>query len=114
MQIIFESRHTTRGALREEALLRVRFVLRRLGAIVPRVKVMFTDINGPRGGVDKHCLLEVKTEKSGVLVISSLARDWRTALDEGLDRLVRGLTRTLHRQHKSVRGRLIKPDAESL
>jgi hypothetical protein len=49
-----------------------------------------------------------------VLVISSLARDWRTALDEGLDRLVRGLTRTLHRQHKPVRGRLIKPDAESL
>ena len=114
MQIIFESRHATRGALREEALQRVRFVLRRLGAIVPRVKVMFTDINGPRGGVDKHCLLEVKTEKSGLLVIASLASDWRTALDEGLARLVRGLTRTLHRRHKPVRGRLLKQDAESL
>ncbi|WNO04685.1 HPF/RaiA family ribosome-associated protein [Rhodoferax mekongensis] len=114
MQVIFESRHPQGGALREEALRRVRFVLRRLGAVVPRAKVMFTDINGPRGGVDKHCLLEVKTEKSGVLVISSLASDWRTALDEGLDRLVRALTRTLHRQQKPVRGRLVKQDAETL
>jgi hypothetical protein len=114
MQVIFESRHRHGGALREEALQRVRFVLRRLGAVVPRAKVMFTDINGPRGGVDKHCLLEVKTEKSGVLVISALASDWRTALDEGLERLVRALTRTLHRQQKPVRGRLVKQDAETL
>jgi hypothetical protein len=112
MQVIFESRHAEAGALREETLQRVRFVLRRLGAAVPRAKVMFTDINGPRGGVDKHCLLEVKTEKSGVLVISSLASDWRTALDEGLDRLVRALTRTLRRQQKPVRGRLLQPNAE--
>ncbi len=114
MQVIFESRHAAGGAMREEALQRVRFVLRRLGAVVPRARVMLTDINGPRGGVDKHCLLEVKTEKSGVLVISSLASDWRTALDDGLDRLVRALTRTLHRQHKPVRGRLVKSEVESL
>ncbi len=113
MQVIFESRQAVGRALREEALQRVRFVLRRLGAVVPRAKVMLTDINGPRGGVDKHCLLEVKTEKSGVLVISSLASDWRTALDEGLDRLVRALTRTLHRQQKPMRGRLLKSDLES-
>ncbi|MDZ7920326.1 HPF/RaiA family ribosome-associated protein [Rhodoferax sp.] len=108
MQVIFESRHASADALREEALGRVRFALRRLGAVVPRAKVMLTDVNGPRGGVDKHCLLEVKTEKAGVLVISSLASDWRTALDEGLGRLVRALKRALHRQHKPVRGRLPK------
>ncbi|CAM8625286.1 hypothetical protein MCEMIEM13_03006 [Comamonadaceae bacterium] len=114
MQVIFESRHASTGASRDEALQRVRFVLRRLGAVVPRAKVMFTDINGPRGGVDKHCLLEVKTEKSGVLVISSLASDWRSALDEGLERLVRALTRILQRQHKPMRGRLLKPETELL
>jgi hypothetical protein len=48
------------------------------------------------------------------LVISSLASDWRTALDEGLDRLVRALTRILHRQHKPMRGRLLKPESELL
>ena len=108
MQVIFESRDASAHGFREEAQGRVRFVLRRLGAVVPRAKVKFTDVNGPRGGVDKHCLLEVKTEKAGVLVISSLASDWRTALDEGLGRLVRALTRALHRQHKPVRGRFPK------
>lgn len=105
MQLVFESRSTPAGALREEALARVRFVLRRLGTVVPRAKVMFTDINGPRGGVDKHCLLEVKTDKAGLLVISSRASDWRTALDESLERLVRALTRALQRQHRPLRGR---------
>ncbi len=108
MQLVFESRNTPAGALREEALARVRFVLRRLGTVVPRAKVMFSDINGPRGGVDKHCLLEVKTDKAGVLVISSRASDWRTALDESLDRLVRALTRALQRQHRPVRGRAVR------
>jgi hypothetical protein len=108
MRVIFESRQASGYVLREEALGRVRFALRRLGAVVPRAKVMLTDVNGPRGGVDKHCLLEVRTEKAGVLVISSLASDWRTALDEGLDRLVRALKRVLQRHHKPVRGRLPK------
>lgn len=106
MQVLFEARQASGDVLRDEALSRVRFALRRLGAVVPRAKVMFTDINGPRGGVDKHCLIEVKTEKAGTLVISSLASDWRTALDDGLDRLVRALTRSLHRRHKPARGRL--------
>jgi hypothetical protein len=115
MHVIVESRQVTETTLREEAHARVRFALRRLGAAIPRARVMFTDINGPRGGVDKHCLLEVKTDKSGVLVISTLASDWRSALDEGLDRLVRALTRTLQRQSKPVRRRqavaFSQPDA---
>ena len=80
--------------------------------MIPCLACMFTDINGPKGGVDKHCLLEVKTEKSGVLVISSLASDWRTALDDGLERLVRALTRTMDRQRKPARTRLAKPTLE--
>jgi hypothetical protein len=108
MQVIFESRHVIGNTVRQEALERVRFVLRRLGATVPRTKVMFTDINGPKGGVDKHCLLEVKTERSGVLVISTLASDWRTALNAGLERLVRALTRALDRRRKPARPHLNK------
>lgn len=105
MQIIFESRHSEADDLRETALERVRFSLRRIRTQVLRTKVRFTDINGPRGGVDKQCQLEVKTDKSGVLVISTVASDWRAALNEALNRLVRALTRTLHRQHKAVRSR---------
>ena len=109
MQIIFESREPQASALREPALQRVRFALRRLRTLVLRAKVRFIDVNGPRGGVDKQCLLEVKTEKSGVLAISTVASDWQAALNAALDRLVRALTRQLQRQHKGVRSRAPQP-----
>ncbi|TXH90547.1 MAG: HPF/RaiA family ribosome-associated protein [Rhodoferax sp.] len=103
MQVIFKSRQSDSAALREESLQRVRFALRRIKTVVLRAQVMFTDINGPRGGVDKHCLLAVKTDKSGSVVISSLASNWRSALDQSLERMVRNLNRTIHRQQRKGR-----------
>jgi hypothetical protein len=108
MQIIFESRDTEGAHMRELTLQRVRFALRRLSAFVPHAKVQFSDVNGPRGGVDKRCLLELKTDKVGTVVIASLARDRRTALDRSLSRAIRAVTRGLQRAHKPVRGRTEK------
>lgn len=108
MQIIFESRDTDGIQMRELSVERVRFTLRRLNALVPRAKVQFSDVNGPRGGVDKRCQVELSTEAAGTVVIASLARDWRTALDRSLIRATRVLTRSLQRNHKAARGRVTK------
>ncbi|MDO9237052.1 MAG: HPF/RaiA family ribosome-associated protein [Aquabacterium sp.] len=108
MQIIFESRDADGAQMRDLSVDRVRFVLRRLKALVPRAKVHFSDVNGPRGGVDKRCQVELSTEAVGTVVISSLARDWRTALDRSLRRASRVLTRSLQRNQKTVRGRPAK------
>ncbi len=108
MQIIFESRDAVGANMRELSVERVRFVLRRLTALVPRAKVQFSDVNGPRGGVDKRCQVELRTETTGTVVIASLARDWRTALDRSLGRATRVLTRSLQRHQKPVRGRTAK------
>ena len=108
MQIIFESRDAVGANMRELSVARVRFVLRRLTALVPRAKVQFSDVNGPRGGVDKRCQVELSTESTGTVVIASLARDWRTALDRSLSRATRVLTRSLQRHQKPVRGRTAK------
>jgi hypothetical protein len=105
MQIIFESRDADGNQMRELSMERVRFTLRRLGALVPRAKVQFSDVNGPRGGVDKRCQVELSTDAAGTVVIASMARDWRTALDRSLRRATRVLTRNLQRGQKSVRGR---------
>lgn len=105
MQIIFESRDADGSQMRELSLERVRFALRRLSALVPRAKVQFSDVNGPRGGVDKRCQVELSTEAAGTVVIASLARDWRTALDRSLGRATRVLTRSVQRNQKPVRGR---------
>ena len=108
MQIIFESRDADASQMRDLSIERVRFSLRRLTALVPRAKVQFSDVNGPRGGVDKRCQVELKTDSAGTVVIASLARDWRTALDRSLGRATRVLTKSLQRNQKPVRGRAPK------
>lgn len=107
LQIIFESREADGTQFHDASIARVRFALRRLTTLVIRAKVQFSDINGPRGGVDKRCQVELKTEMVGTVVIASLARDWRTALDRSLARATRVLTRSLQRSQKPVRGRTI-------
>lgn len=108
MQIIFESRDADAAQMRDLSVARLRFALRRLAAFVPHAKVQFSDINGPRGGIDKRCQVELKTDNAGTFVISSLARDWRTALDRSLSRATRALTRSLQRVQKPVRNRTAK------
>ena len=105
MQVIFESRHPDGSELREQAVARVRFAMRRLSALVPRAKVRLSDVNGPRGGVDKRCQLALSTVGAGEVVITTLAPDWRTALDLSLGRATRALKRALRRQQKPARTR---------
>ena len=108
MQIIFESRDADGAQMRDLSIERVRFALRRLTTSVPHAKVQFSDVNGPRGGVDKRCKIELKTDTAGAVVVASLARDWRTALDRSLSRATRVLTRSLQRTQQSARGRVAK------
>ena len=112
MQIIFESRDADGAQMRDLSVARMRFV--RLSTFVPHAKVQFSDINGPRGGVDKRCQVELTTEKAGTVVIASLARDWRTALDRSLGRATRVLTRSLQRAQKPVRDRSVKLEIGSI
>ena len=103
MQVIFESRDADGAQMRELSIEKVRFSLRRLSVLVQRAKVQFSDVNGPRGGVDKRCQVELSTEAAGTVVIASLAHDWRTALDRSLGRATRVLKRSLQRRNKPVR-----------
>jgi hypothetical protein len=97
MQVVFESRDPEGARLRDLAVQRVRFVMRRLSWLVPRAKVLLSDINGPRGGLDKRCQVELRTDGDRAVVITAIARDWRSALDSALARAARSLVRLLHR-----------------
>lgn len=102
MQVLFKSRHPQATELRDLTERRVRFVLRRLGWLVPRVEVQMSDVNGPRGSVDKRCQVELRTDGAGSVVVASVASDWRTALDKALARAARLFTR-LWRRGSDVR-----------
>jgi ribosome-associated translation inhibitor RaiA len=112
MQVLFKSRHPQATELRELTERRVRFVLRRLVWMVPRAEVQMSDVNGPRGGIDKRCQLELRTDGAGSVVVSSVAGDWRTALDNALARAARFLVRLWRRGNDSrrMRQRLIRDE----
>jgi len=105
MQVLFKSRHPHATELRELTERRVRFVLRRLGWLVPSAKVQMSDVNGPRGGIDKRCQVELRTDGAGSVVVASVASDWRTALDIALARAARFLMRQWRRTGPSRRVR---------
>jgi len=112
MQVLFKSRHPQATELRDLAERRVRFVLRRLRWLVPHAEVRMSDVNGPRGGIDKRCQVELRTDGAGSVVVTSVAGDWRTALDQALARAARFLMRLWRRSSDSrrLRQRLIGLD----
>ncbi len=103
MQVIFETRSRDAAGLRQLADERIRFAFRRFSWLVPRAKVQFFDVNGPRGGVDKRCRLVLSTDGAGQVVITSVARDWRSALEGALASAARGVLRTWRRRQRPLR-----------
>lgn len=98
MQVLFKFRAPHASDHRELAQAKLRTALSRLAFRVPRATVQLADVNGPRGGVDKLCQLELHTAGAGTLIVRSLAREWRAAFDDALARALRLLARQLHRQ----------------
>lgn len=113
MQVLFKSRHPQAAELRDLSERRVRFVLRRLGRLVPRADVHMSDLNGPRGGIDKRCQVELRTDGAGTVVVAAVANDWRTALDNALSRAARLLMRLRRRGSapRRVRQRFIDDES---
>ena len=93
MHVLFKSRHPHAVALRDLTERRVRFVLRRLRERVSRAEVQLSDVNGPRGGIDRRFQVRLQTAAAGTVIVASVAGDWRTALDDALARASRHLTR---------------------
>ena len=103
MQVIFETRDPEAAQLRPLAERRVRAALRRLSWLAPRARVHMSDVNGPRGGIDKRCQIELVTDSTGPVVITSMARDWLSALHSALARAAQALLHTWQRARKTRR-----------
>ena len=103
MQVIFESRDPEGAQMHTLAVRRVRFAMRRLAWLVPRVRVHLSDVNGARGGIDKRCQVELMTDNIGSVVITSIARDWSSALQSALTRAARALLHNSQRTRQQQR-----------
>lgn len=75
MQVLFESRDPQGAEMRDLTVQRVQLAMRRLSWLVPRAKVQLSDVNGPRGGVDKRCYVELKTNLISKVLLRNVRRN---------------------------------------
>jgi hypothetical protein len=75
------------------------FALSRFAEEIDYVSVVTSDLNGPRGGVDKRCVLRANTHRYGCVEVTQDC----TQLGSGLSRAARRLGHSLSRTIKQKR-----------
>jgi putative sigma-54 modulation protein len=85
-------------ALRALVERRVRFALDRQDHRIRSVRVRLEDLNGPRGGVDKRCMIQVRGDRGWMLLAEHTAADLRAAVAGAADRLEQAMSRALERR----------------
>jgi ribosomal subunit interface protein len=86
------------NALRSYAERRLRFALTWADNRIQRIIVRLSDINGPRGGEDKRCQLQVVLAGLPDVVVEDIEASLYFAIDRAADRAGRTVTRKLSRK----------------
>ena len=87
---------------------RINFVLSSRYDQIQCIIVRLSDINGPRGGIDKRCQIQISLPRLADIVVEDTESDLYVAIDRATDRAGRTLNRRLARQHDKSR-RLFVP-----
>ncbi len=104
MQINIQSRSfSLTDALREHIKRRLGFALSTRDEHIQRVMVRLSDINGPRGGNDKQCHIQVRLSHLPDVIIEDTEADMYAAIDRAADRAGRTVGRRLSRQRDQMR-----------
>lgn len=84
-------------ALRDHAARRIHFHLSRFGHEISSVLVRISDVNGPKGGVDKQCQVTVRGRRLTGVIVDDLSGDAYSAIDMAVERVGRAVGRDLER-----------------
>jgi ribosome-associated translation inhibitor RaiA len=85
-------------ALGETVERRIADALGRLAHRIRDVSVWIADINGPRGGHDKSCRIQVRLAHGPALVVDHVSADPYTAASGAVDRAGRAVQRRIDRK----------------
>lgn len=86
--------------LRQHVAKRLAYALNHGRDVITRIVVRLSDINGPRGGVDKCCGIEVRLKAAPTLVVEDTQADFYAAIDRAAERIGRTLDRHLARRRE--------------
>ena len=103
MEVILESPDAPHTALHAQAMRRIRQAMRSLSWLVASARVRLSGADDAQSGIDRRCEVELVTEEGQTVVVTSLARDWNSALHSALSRASKSL---LHRWQQE-RGALV-------
>ncbi len=92
----------TSEALKTHTERRIHFLLSRFGTDIGTVHVRLSDVNGPRGGLDKRCHVTLHGPRLGSVVVDELSADAYASVNYALHRAARVVSRELDRV-RSVR-----------
>jgi putative sigma-54 modulation protein len=92
--------------IRDYTIRRMQFALHRNDKHIVSVRVRLADINGPRGGVDKRCQIDLSLAGQNDIVIEDTETSLYVAIDRASERCSRTLNRRIERlrefSHKTV------------
>ncbi len=88
------------GEVREHVTALVQRSLRRVGRRLSWVVVHLDDVNGPKGGADKRCLVRIQSAAGALAVAEVSHADPVAAVDQGVRRALRALKTALVRQRR--------------
>lgn len=91
-------------AIRDYAQRRLKTALGRYQSVLASVQVRLADVNGPRGGVDKHCVVEVGGPTMAPIIVRERDADLYIAIDRAADRIDRATARRIARRRAPRRG----------
>jgi ribosome-associated translation inhibitor RaiA len=103
MKLTIRARHVELTPdLQERMERRLRFALGRFTSVIRSVDATFVDVNGPRGGADKLCLLRLRGATFRSIVIEHTGTDSLTTLSLAAERAERALVRALTRRRTAA------------
>jgi putative sigma-54 modulation protein len=86
--------------LKDHIERRMRFALGRFAARIDRLTVHLSDVNGPRGGIDKRCRIAIALVPRGRVIVAGLGNDPFALVTDTAKRARRAVRRLLERRRE--------------
>lgn len=115
MKIDIQARHIELNQqLKEHIQRKLQFSLNRFERHIGGVSVGLADVNGPKGGFDKQCTIQVFLDRMEDVVVKDIQANLSVAIDRAMQRSGRSVARKINQRHKQQnQRRRVKPDDNS-
>jgi putative sigma-54 modulation protein len=94
---IHSSKFELTESLRDYIERRVQFAFNWAYDKLPQVHFRLNDVNGPKGGVDKVCRIQIPIAGANPVVVEEIQADMYVAIDRAVERASRTMSRRIQR-----------------